>query len=124
MPKVLAFAGLAIPAAGIGLPLAVFLSPFYAEHMGLGMAATGTVFIKRDPSQARQQTQVFQDRLLAGHRLLFFPEGTSTDGQRVLPFKPTLFQAFFAPGLRDEISIQPVSVIYHAPPGEEPRFYG
>ena len=35
--------------------------------------ATGTVFIKRDPSQARQQTQVFQDRLLAGHRLLFFP---------------------------------------------------
>ena len=45
LPKVLAFAGLAIPAAGIGLPLAVFLSPFYAEHMGLGMAATGTVFM-------------------------------------------------------------------------------
>ena len=31
--------------AGIGLPIAVFLSPFYAEHMGLGVAMTGTIFM-------------------------------------------------------------------------------
>lgn len=86
--------------------------------------ATGTVFIRRDRAEARNQTEVFRTRLLAGHKLLFFPEGTSTDGLQVLPFKTTLFEAFFDPALRDEIAVQPVSVIYHAPQGEDPRFYG
>ncbi|UWR56314.1 lysophospholipid acyltransferase family protein [Phaeobacter inhibens] len=86
--------------------------------------ATGTVFIKRDAREARKQTAVFQKRLLLGHKLLFFPEGTSTDGLRVLPFKTTLFAAFFHPELRDHISIQPVSVVFLPPNGEEPRFYG
>lgn len=86
--------------------------------------ATGTVFIERNPARARQQTALFQARLLAGHRLLFFPEGTSTDGQQVLPFKTTLFQAFFAPELRDLVQVQPVSVVYHAPEGLDARFYG
>ncbi|HCQ56657.1 MAG TPA: 1-acyl-sn-glycerol-3-phosphate acyltransferase, partial [Sulfitobacter sp.] len=86
--------------------------------------ATGTVFIRRDRAEARSQTEVFRTRLLAGHKLLFFPEGTSTDGLQVLPFKTTLFEAFFDPALHDEIAVQPVSVIYHAPQGEDPRFYG
>jgi len=86
--------------------------------------ATGTVFIQRDRSQARAHTELFRDRLMAGHKLLFFPEGTSTDGRRILPFKTTLFAAFFDPALRDMTNIQPVSVIYHAPPGKDPRFYG
>ncbi|MFG6561392.1 lysophospholipid acyltransferase family protein [Sulfitobacter sp. 1A15299] len=86
--------------------------------------ATGTVFIRRDRAEARTQTEVFRTRLLAGHKLLFFPEGTSTDGLQVLPFKTTLFEAFFDPALRDEIAVQPVSVIYNAPEGEDPRFYG
>ncbi|MEM9127613.1 MAG: lysophospholipid acyltransferase family protein, partial [Pseudomonadota bacterium] len=46
--------------------------------------ATGTVFIERNPARAREQTELFRMRLHAGHRLLFFPEGTSTDGRRVL----------------------------------------
>ncbi len=86
--------------------------------------ATGTVFIERNPRRARQQTDLFEKRLLAGHRLLFFPEGTSSDGLRVLPFKTTLFAAFFTPYLQDDMHIQPVSVIYHPPPGQSPRFYG
>lgn len=86
--------------------------------------ATGTVFIERNPARARAQTELFQSRLLAGHKLLFFPEGTSTDGMQVLPFKTTLFQAFFAPELRGEISVQPVTVVYRAPAGEDARFYG
>lgn len=86
--------------------------------------ATGTVFIDRDPKQARAQTALFQDRLLAGHKLVFFPEGTSTDGQRVLPFKTTLFAAFFNDVLRPGTYVQPVSVIYHGPDGQDPRFYG
>ncbi|MDU8913129.1 lysophospholipid acyltransferase family protein [Aestuariicoccus sp. MJ-SS9] len=86
--------------------------------------ATGTVFIRRDPREAAAQTETFRERLLQGHRLLFFPEGTSTDGMRVLPFKSTLFAAFFAENLRHDMSIQPVSVVYHAPGGADPRFYG
>ncbi|MGX9353951.1 lysophospholipid acyltransferase family protein [Roseobacteraceae bacterium S113] len=86
--------------------------------------ATGTVFIERDPRQARAQKALFEQRLLSGHKLLFFPEGTSTDGRVVLPFKPTLFAAFFADELRHELQIQPVTVAYHAPDGADERFFG
>lgn len=97
-----------------------------ARWPGIGWLAraTGTVFITRDPREAKAQQRTFEDRLHANHRLLFFPEGTSSDGRRVLPFKPTLFAAFFTHGLDREMQIQPVSVVYHAPPGLEPRFYG
>lgn len=86
--------------------------------------ATGTVFIQRDPRQAAEQKALFEGRLMAGHKLLFFPEGTSTDGRRVLTFKTTLFAAFFAPQIRDGMHIQPVSVIYHAPEGQDAAWYG
>ncbi len=86
--------------------------------------ATGTVFISRDSRDAAAQKKLFEDRLHAGHKLVFFPEGTSTDGLRVLPFKSTLFAAFFTEPLRSEIWIQPASVIYRAPEGAELRFYG
>ncbi len=92
--------------------------------IGLMARATGTMFIKRDRAEAAQQASAMEERLSAGHRLLFFPEGTSTDGLRVLPFKSTLFAAFYSDALRDRLHVQPVSVIYHAPKGEEPRFYG
>lgn len=86
--------------------------------------ATGTVFISRDGRAAPEQKRLFEERLRAGHRLAFFPEGTSTDGQRVLPFKSTLFAAFFTEDLRDSLRLQPVSVTYEAPRGAEARHYG
>lgn len=86
--------------------------------------ATGTVFITRNARAAREQKQVFEDRLKVGHKLLFFPEGTSTDGLRVLQFKSTLFAAFFAKDLPADVSIQPVTVRYSAPRGEAVWFYG
>ncbi len=97
-----------------------------ASWPGIGWLAraTGTLFIERNPKKAREQTTLFQERLNAGHKLLFFPEGTSTDGLRVLPFKTTLFAAFFADNLREFMYVQPVSVIYHAPKGQPDRFYG
>ena len=97
-----------------------------ARWPGIGWLAraTGTVFIARDRTQATAQIEVFRRRLGHGHRLLFFPEGTSTDGLQVLPFKPTLFAAFFDDALRDSLSIQPVSVIYTAPDGADARHYG
>lgn len=97
-----------------------------AKWPGIGWLAraTGTVFIERDRKKAKEQTAVFEARLKAGHKLLFFPEGTSTDGLRVLPFKSTLFAAFFTQELHDFMYVQPVSVIYHAPKGESVRYYG
>lgn len=97
-----------------------------AAWPGIGWLAraTGTVFIRRDRRAAATQIGVFRDRLSAGHKLLFFPEGTSTDGLQVLPFKPTLFAAFLDPALRDTLMIQPVTVRYHAPQGADARFYG
>ena len=86
--------------------------------------ATGTVFIRRDARDARLQKEIFEARLRVGHHLCFFPEGTNSDGVRVLLFKPTLFAAFFAPGLSEILSIQPVTLIYRAPPGRDERFYG
>lgn len=97
-----------------------------ANWPGIGWLAraTGTVFINRDRREATAQIETFRARLSAGHKLLFFPEGTSSDSQRVLPFKSTLFAAFFAPELRDFMWVQPVTLRYIAPKGEDPRFYG
>lgn len=86
--------------------------------------ATGTVFIKREGREAREQKALFEKRLDMGHRLLFFPEGTSTDSIRVLPFKSTLFAAFFSPHLKETCWIQPVTAIYTAPTGQDETFYG
>lgn len=97
-----------------------------ATWPGIGWLAraTGTVFIERDPRDVKTQIALFEERLEHGHRLLFFPEGTSTDTLRVLPFKPTLFAPFFSDRIVHDMHIQPVTVIYHAPEGADPRFYG
>lgn len=96
-----------------------------ARWPGIGWLAraTGTVFVDRARGQARAQQQLFEDRLRAGHRLLFFPEGTSSDGRRVLAFKPTLFAALFSPDLAG-LWVQPASVVYQAPDGCDARHYG
>lgn len=97
-----------------------------AQWPGIGVLArgAGTVFIERHRSKARAQAEVFRHRLSAGHRLVFFPEGTSTDNQRVLGFKSTLFAAFMDEPMRAQMYIQPISVVYAAPRGRDPRFYG
>lgn len=94
-----------------------------ATWPGIGALARmmGTVFIRRDPREAATQRAIFETRLRAGHRLLFFPEGTSSDAQRVLPFKSTLFDAFFTPGLRDLLQVQPVTLAYHPAADLDPR---
>ena len=56
-----------------------------------------------------------RETLRGGDRLILFPEGTSSDGSRVLPFRSSFFALAEAkPGddLRDIPLIQPVSVVY------------
>ncbi|MFN7054629.1 MFS transporter [Hyphomonas sp.] len=44
-PRVLAFASLSVPIAGVGLPLGVYLAPLYAQDVGLGLEMTGLLFM-------------------------------------------------------------------------------
>jgi Na+/melibiose symporter-like transporter len=45
LPRVLAFATLSVPIAGVGLPLGVYLAPLYANEVGLGLELTGLLFM-------------------------------------------------------------------------------
>jgi lyso-ornithine lipid O-acyltransferase len=98
--------------------------------VGFITAVTGTIYINRRRSQAKQQEQVLRERIAARQLLIFFPEGTSTDGLQVLPFKSSLFSAFFIDdngGSRGaDLSIQPVTIRYIPAPGSglAPCFYG
>ncbi|MEM7190392.1 MAG: lysophospholipid acyltransferase family protein [Pseudomonadota bacterium] len=85
-----------------------------ANWPGVGFITriTGTIFIERKRSQAKVQEEMLRDRMTHDDLLCFFPEGTSTDGQRVLPFKTSLFSAFYDEGVGTDILIQPVTLRY------------
>ena len=83
-----------------------------------------TVFVERRPTEAKRQQSMLLERLRQGHSLCFFPEGTSTDGLRVLEFKSALFGVFEAQEVLDELWVQPVTISYHPADHHEPHFYG
>ena len=85
--------------------------------------AIGTMFIDRRPAQAKRQEAALLARLARGDRMALFPEGTSSDGQRVLPFKSSLFGVFLAPEL-EAVAVQPVTIRYRARPDLPASFYG
>jgi 1-acyl-sn-glycerol-3-phosphate acyltransferase len=53
----------------------------------------------------------FAPALEAGLSLVFFLEGTSTDGRAVLPFKSSLLE----PAIRAQIPVVPAAVVYDVP---------
>lgn len=84
----------------------------------------GTMFVERKPAAAKRQQGEMLARIQAGQLLCFFPEGTSTDSLRVLPFKSSLFGVFMSEELRDAVWVQPVTVVYDPPPGLPAALYG
>ena len=44
-PILIAYGGLAVPLAALGLPLAVYIPPFYAGPIGLGVGNVGIIFM-------------------------------------------------------------------------------
>ena len=72
----------------------------------------GTAFIGRKASGAAMQARYLSRRLKAGERLLAFPEGTSTDGLAVRPFKTALFAVAERMPADRPLWIQPVSISY------------
>ncbi|MEM9726429.1 MAG: lysophospholipid acyltransferase family protein [Pseudomonadota bacterium] len=84
-----------------------------------------TVFIARRRSEAKAQERMLARRAESGELLCLFAEGTSSDGQRVLPFKTALFSMFYDEGGAPRgIAAQPVSIHYAPPPGLAPSFFG
>lgn len=77
---------------------------------GLLARIARTEFVSRSGAQAAVQRTRLADRMNRGESLLLFPEGTSTDGSHVRPFKSTLFAAL------DEVkgtpTVQPVTIVY------------
>jgi lyso-ornithine lipid O-acyltransferase len=72
-----------------------------------------SVFVDRQMRSAAAQRDAIGERLAAGDALILFPEGTSGDGNRVLPFKSALFGAAAQPGEGvPPIIVQPVSLAY------------
>ena len=78
-----------------------------------------TVFVERNRrAQTGQARDQIRERLLAGDALVLFPEGTSSDGNRVLPFKSALMGAVEATvgsdaqGHAKHVLVQPVSTAY------------
>ncbi len=68
-----------------------------------------TVFVTRQRGATGRERDDMRGRLAAGDDLLLFPEGTSSDGSRVLPFRSAFFSV--AEGEAPPL-IQPVSVVY------------
>jgi 1-acyl-sn-glycerol-3-phosphate acyltransferase len=77
-------------------------------------AANETLFLRRrSPRAAYRMNAKIRARLGAGQSVVIFPEGTTTDGSRVLPFYPALFQPAVDGGHR----ILPMAVCYRDPAG-------
>ncbi len=68
-----------------------------------------TVFVTRRSSATGRERDVMAQRLASGDNLVLFPEGTSSDGSRVLPFRTPFFA--LAEGEAPPL-FQPVSLVY------------
>lgn len=72
-----------------------------------------TIFIQRERrSSAGAQRDMLQSRLEEGVNVILFPEGTSFDGARVLPFKSALFSAAERKVDGTPVTVQPMSLAY------------
>lgn len=86
-----------------------------------------SVFVRRERTQSLANRESIRERLIKGDALVIFPEGTSSDGNRVLPFRSGLLSAaeIVLDNTDATVPVQPVSVAYTAvhgiPMGRENR---
>lgn len=86
-------------------------------YFGRAARAGGTIFIDRGSrASAEQVADEIAERLKLSIPILFFPEGTSTDGN-MLPFHPRLFE----PAIRSGEPVTAASVQYVADDGTPER---
>ncbi len=66
-----------------------------------------TVFVSRNRGTTGKEADAMKTRMQAGDNLILFPEGTSNDGTRVLPFRSA-----FLGVAKDAAAVQPISLVY------------
>lgn len=75
-----------------------------------------TVFIERDRKRkSGEQAGELAKRLAAGDAMVLFAEGSTSDGNLILPFKSTLFGAAemaIRAGASDKVFVQPLAITY------------
>ncbi|HZU88529.1 MAG TPA: lysophospholipid acyltransferase family protein [Stellaceae bacterium] len=71
-----------------------------------------SVFVDRRVGSTTAQRDALRARLAKGEALILFAEGTSSDGNRVLPFKSALFDAAQHSVGGAPVAVQPVSIAY------------
>ncbi|MDP2823719.1 MAG: lysophospholipid acyltransferase family protein [Sulfuritalea sp.] len=75
---------------------------------------TGTVFIERGSRKAAHRTHRHMRQALGtGRRLAIFPEGTTTAGDKLLPFHAALFQS----AIDAAVPVHAIALSYHAASG-------
>ena len=74
--------------------------------------AQRTIFIERSSGKTSASRDEMMRRLNTGDNLLLFPEGTSSDGTRVLPFRSALFGVAQLRRNDKPITVQSVAISY------------
>lgn len=69
-----------------------------------------TLFFERKSRKVKEQLKVMSDHFNKKGNLILFPEGTSTEGEHVEPFKSSLLQSI--EGASEPVTIQPVTLAY------------
>jgi len=78
--------------------------------------AQNTLFFERNSKKVSGQMQVMADHFDQQGSLILFPEGTSTNGEYVQPFKSSLLQSVELSS--ETVMIQPVTLVYARYQGE------
>jgi 1-acyl-sn-glycerol-3-phosphate acyltransferase len=80
-------------------------------------AFVGTLFIDRSSRAGLPAlTTTMANLMAAGIRVMVFPEGTTTSGDQVLPFRPALLQ----PAVDRGAAVVCATLLYETPPGSVP----
>jgi 1-acyl-sn-glycerol-3-phosphate acyltransferase len=68
-----------------------------------------TAYVTRQRASTGRESDVIRQRLDQGDNIMLFPEGTTDDGARVLPFRSSFLSIAEGP---DPPIVQPVSIVY------------
>ncbi len=73
-----------------------------------------TVYVRRQRNSTARERDEMRDRLAAGDNLILFPEGTTSDGARVLAFRSAFLSIAELPVTADGKPpiVQPISLVY------------